>query len=196
MPTIGTVLVLGAYGLAGREIVAGLLAKTDLRVIASGRNTQKLEALTQRLAHPRLSTRPLDAYDAEALAKACGDADVVINAVGPYTQGGAEIARTVLEAKCPYVDFANEQTHYRRLESLDALARRREVLLLTGAGLVPGLSTLIVLHAAEQLPDAQEVDVCYAQGRAPDEESGLGSALGGVVELSILGGRIARRVET
>ena len=110
MLEIGTVLVLGAYGLAGREIVDSLLAKTDLAVIASGRNVEKLEALTARLAHTRLSTRLLDAYDAGALAKACSEADLVINAVGPYAVGGAEIARTVLDSGLPYVDFANEQS--------------------------------------------------------------------------------------
>ena len=66
---LGTVLVLGAYGLAGREIVAGLLAKTDLRVIASGRNAQRLGKLATRPSHDHLSTRLLDAYDAEALAQ-------------------------------------------------------------------------------------------------------------------------------
>lgn len=195
MPTIETVLVLGAYGLVGREVTAGLLAKTDLRVIASGRSLDKLTALDRSLAHPRLSTRSLDAYDGDALSMACGDADLVINAVGPYAKGGAEIARAVLEAERPYVDFANEQSHYQRLEALDAFARRCEQPLLTGAGLVPGLSTLMVRQGASRLPRAQEVAICYAQGRAPDAESGLGSFLGFIVELSLLGGRFERRFE-
>jgi hypothetical protein len=195
MPSIETALVLGAYGLAGREVVAGLLAKTDLAVIATGRSPQKLEALASRLADSRLTTRGLDAYDSQALARACADADLVINAVGPYAVGGGEIARTTLESGRAYVDFANEQGHYHRLEPLGALAREKDLLLLTAAGAIPGLSTLVVLQAAEQLPDVQHVDVFYAQGRPPDEESGLGSFLGGVLELSFLGRRIERRVE-
>ena len=195
MAPVETVLILGAYGLAGREVVAGLLATTDLAVIATGRNPAKLGALASRLADPRLATRRLDAYDAGALAQACTDADLVINAVGPYAVGGAGIARTVLESDRPYVDFANEQSHYRRLESLAALARQKRLLLLTAAGEIPGLSTLVVLQAVERLPDVQEVDVFYAQGRAPDEESGIGSYLGGVLEVGFLGRRVERRIE-
>jgi len=161
------------------------------------RNAQKLATLTDTHAHPRLRTHALDAYNASALVSVCSDADLVINAVGPYVRGGFEIARTVLGARRPYVDFANEQSHYRHLESLDDLARRQEVPLITGAGLVPGLSTLLILHGAKQLPNAQEVMVYFAQGQVtPDEESGLGSALGGLLELSRLGGRIQQRKET
>jgi hypothetical protein len=195
MPAIRTVLVLGAYGLAGREIVGGLLAKTDLAVIATGRNAETLEALATRLANSRLSTQQLDAYDAGALAKVCADADLVINAVGPYAVGGAGIAHAVLDSGRPYVDFANEQSHYHRLEPLDPIAQQKNLLLLTAAGAIPGLSTLVVLLAAERLPDVEEVDVYYAQGRTPDEESGLGSFLGGVLELSFLGRGIQGRVE-
>ncbi len=196
MPKIETVLVLGAYGLVGREIVEALLTKTELTVIASGRNAAKLEALAKRLPHARLSTRRLDAYDARELTAACGDADLVINAVGPYTVGGADIARSVLESGRHYVDFSNEQSHYKRLEPLDSLARDKGLLLLAGAGVIPGVSTLMVMRGAERLPDATDVDLFYAQGRMPDEESGLGGFLGGVLELSALDRGLQARVES
>jgi putative NADH-flavin reductase len=194
MSRIRSILVLGAYGLVGREIVPALLSKTQLAVTASGRSAEKLEALAKRLPNARLSTRRLDAYDTDALASACLDADLVINAVGPYAAGGADIARTVLESDRAYVDFANEQSHYRRLESLDALARERNLLLLTGAGAIPGLSTLMVMQAAERLPDIDEVELYYAQGRAPDAESGFGSFMGFVLELSFLDRPLETRV--
>lgn len=194
MSRIESVLVLGAYGLVGREIVPALLEKTPLGVTASGRNAEKLERLAKHQPHARLHTRRLDAYDSSELAMVCREADLVINAVGPYTVGGAQIARTVLECGCHYVDFANEQSHYRRLESLDRLAREKGRLLLTGAGAIPGLSTLMVMRLVEQLPDLDEVELYYAQGRAPDAESAFGSFMGFVLELSILNQPIKTRI--
>ncbi|MDQ1255987.1 MAG: hypothetical protein QG656_582, partial [Candidatus Hydrogenedentes bacterium] len=152
-----TVLLLGAYGLAGSAIAHGLLAETDARLLLTGRDAAKLSALANQLGSSRVETRILDAFDAPALRGVCDHADLAINAVGPYAAGGADIARTVVESGTSYIDFANEQVHYRRLESLDARARERGVMLLTAAGAVPGVSTLVALHAARQLPETDEL---------------------------------------
>jgi hypothetical protein len=92
----------------------------------------------------------------------------------------------VLESDLAYLKFANEQSHYRRLESLDAVARAKNLLLLTGAGAILALSTPMVMQAAERLPDIEKVEIYDGQGRAPDAESGFASFMGFALELSIL----------
>jgi hypothetical protein len=187
-----TVLVLGAYGLAGHAITRMLLERTPFNVSAAGRKAAALAqlfsgsaALGRRAAElpdTRLRTVCLDARDTSALATACGAADVVINEVGPYARDGASIARTVIEAGKAYIDFANEQMHFHRLEALDGLAREQGVPLITAAGAIPGVSTMLALHAAARVPGVERLDLFWAQGRMPEAGSGLGSLMSGVLE--------------
>lgn len=176
------VLVLGAYGLAGRAIVDRLLEKTPFQVVASGRDPAKLRALYNTADKPSVRTLVLDAADPHALREACRDVAFVINAVGPFTRSGAAIAKTVLESGRPYLDCANEQRHYRHLEALHALACRQKVPLITAAGAIPGCSTLLTAGLLERNPREACVECCWAQFRHAYPESGLASMMGGILE--------------
>jgi len=176
------VLVLGAYGLAGRAIVERLLRDTPHDIIASGRRPERLASEFVNADRSRLETRVLDATDSAALAAACAEARVVINAVGPYNRDGFSIARTVVHCGRHYVDCANEQIHYERLIDLDDDARAAEVLLVTAAGLIPGLSTLLAAHLLDRCPDANRIDIRYAQLRHAYADGGHASVMGGVLD--------------
>lgn len=176
------VLVLGAYGLAGRAIVARLAAKTGFHVVAAGRNPQKLDGLLASVRSERVRVRELDASDPRSLRDACTTASFVINAVGPYPRSGAAIARVVVECGRPYLDCANEQRHYHNLAELDALVRGQAVPMITAAGAIPGLSTLLIAHLLERFPEATGVDCCWAQFRHAYADAGLASMMGGLLE--------------
>lgn len=179
------ILILGAYGLAGRGITARLARDTAAHLIAAGRNQDKLTDLVHGVdaEHP-VDALLLDATHRAAVQEACADVDFVINAVGPYARHGADIARAVIETGTPYIDCANEQVHYRRLEELDDLAKEKGVPLVTGAGAIPGCSTLLALYLAKQFPDTTGIHCCWLQYRHAFEESGLGSTMGGILEAS------------
>ncbi len=187
-----TILVLGAYGLAGRAIVNRLVRKTPYAVIAAGRDSVKLDAVLGALDSDRVRPCILDALDASALRKVCETSDFVVNAVGPFARSGAAIAQTVLESGKPYLDCANEQQHYRRLESLADMAIQRNIPLITAAGAIPGLSTLL----AAQFPNAAHIACCWAQLRHAYPDSGLASMMGGLLEalaepLSVTSGKLS-----
>lgn len=176
------ILVLGAYGLAGHAITRMLLDRTSYTVVAAGRRRDALDRLAAETPGRRLRTLCLDASDANALSGACDAADAVINAVGPYARTGAAVAQTVVEAGRPYIDFANEQIHFRRLEKLDALARERELPVITAAGAIPGMSTMLALYAAARVPGVTRIDLFWAQGRMAEAGGGVGSLMSGVLE--------------
>lgn len=180
--TRGRVLVLGAYGLAGRAIVAALREGGEVDVIASGRRPERLAERFGVGPAPRVETRVLDATDEDALRGACADADVVVNAVGPFLRSGFGIARTVVAAGRHYVDCANEQLHYERLRALDAKARDGDVLLACGAGVIPGLSSLLAARLLEESPAADRLDIVWAQRRHAFEDGGQASMMGGVLD--------------
>lgn len=178
-----SILVLGAYGLAGRAIVKRLAETTPYAIVAAGRSSDKLQSVLKEMdtgEHVRGLT--LDATDTAALREACDRASFVINAVGPFARNGATIARIVVECGRPYLDCANEQTHYRALLELDDAARRQGVPMITAAGAIPGVSTLVVMRLLEQFPQATQVDCCWAQFRHAYANSGLASVMGGILE--------------
>ena len=177
-----TVFVLGAYGLAGRAIVARLLEKTPFYVIAAGRDRSRLKSLYGDTKSERVQIRVLDARDGDALRGACKGVSFVINAVGPFARFGAAIARTVLESGVAYLDCANEQRHYRQLEPLNSLALEKGVPLITAAGAIPGCSTLLIASLLERFPDAANVECCWAQFRHAYADAGLASMMGGILE--------------
>jgi len=181
MSRANTVLILGAYGLAGRTIFDGLLRKTALNIIVAGRRREKLQALVGG-AGSRVELLTLDAADREVLSKACAGAGLTINAVGPYAVHGAEIARTVIDNGCSYLDCANEQVHYRRLQEIDVAARNKGLLLATAAGVIPGLSSLIAAKLLEGATAARTVEIFFAQFQHAYEDSGFASIMGGVLD--------------
>jgi short subunit dehydrogenase-like uncharacterized protein len=177
-----TILVLGAYGLAGRAIVKEILDTTPHQVLAAGRKADRLATMVVELPTDRVRTIVLDATDVAALTRACGKADFVINASGPYAKFGAQVARAVIDAGRPYLDCANEQVHYERLRAIGALASSKSLPLITAAGAIPGLSSLLIVYMLKMHPEARSVDCAYAQLRHAYEDGGLGSMMSGVLE--------------
>ncbi|MCC6144601.1 MAG: saccharopine dehydrogenase NADP-binding domain-containing protein [Candidatus Hydrogenedentes bacterium] len=185
------ILLLGAYGLAGRSILRQLIERTSFEVLATGRNEDRLQQVVEPFKRSRIDTAVVDVLDGRALSQACADADLVINATGPYAVTGAETARSVINCGTPYLDFANEQIHYRRLQNLKSLAKARNVPVITAAGAIPGISTMLAVRAAHGAPGARTLDLVWAQGRMDFEEGGLGSLMGGLLET----GFVPRTVE-
>jgi len=177
-----SILVLGANGLAGRTIVEGLIKRTPYRVVAAGRNPEKLTAVLPSEGRDRIELLISEATDQPALRRAFQQSALVINAIGPYAVHGAAIARLAVECGRPYVDCANEQVHYRRMRELDAEARRNGLLLATGAGAIPGVSTLLAARLLEDAPWAKAAEIIFAQFQHAYANSGLASMMSGVLD--------------
>jgi len=175
-------LLLGAYGLAGRAILKELAAQPPAALIAAGRDPDKLRTLPRAVDSTGFEPLTLDVADDAALRRACARAALVVNAVGPYAQHGAEVARAAIESGCAYVDCANEQVHYQRLRTLDATARDRGVPMVTAAGAIPGCTTLLMALGLQRLPTATAVDCYWAQRRHAYHDGGLASVMSGVLE--------------
>jgi short subunit dehydrogenase-like uncharacterized protein len=176
------ILVLGAYGLAGRAIVEQVCRTSQQTVVASGRRRDRLQKEFGARRGECLETLELDATDAAQLRRACAAVDLVINAVGPFALDGADIARTVIESGRHYVDCANEQVHYERLLELREAARSAGTLLVTGAGVIPGISTLLAGYLLDQHGAAEAVDIVWAQLCHAYPDGGRATVMGGVLD--------------
>lgn len=92
-----TVLVTGATGTIGKEVVTALAARADVRVLAGGRNAAKGEA--QFHAHPNVTARELDLDRPESLARSLEGVHKIVQvspldpAMGAQTQHLVAAAR-------------------------------------------------------------------------------------------------------
>ncbi len=199
MSTPTSVLLLGAYGLAGSSIL-GALADRGLSVTAAGGNAHRLdrvvEAVQARRPDARIQTAVLDLSDEEALRRVLSRTRIVINSVGPYLDHGARIAALAVETGVHYIDIASEQEHYRRLKRLNDVASASGVLVGIGFGLYPGVSGILARRLLPRLEKPERVALYLAMGSNPQEE-GTAQLLTGILELTTRleetrGGRLVR----
>jgi len=193
--TTRTVLVLGAYGEAGAAIVRELCATNAFDVIGAGRSREKLSALAR--GGEALRTLQLDITDQHALVRAVGDAELVINCVGPFISAGAQVAQAAREAGAACFDIASEQEHYRRLRALDAGPGQDRGLILTGVGAYPGLSGILLKSLLSRFPDSESAEMAIITGPHAAPSAGGAQSVSGVVELAfelsdLRGGRLHR----
>ena len=134
------VLVVGAAGVFGSRLVAGLLETTSFQVIAAGRDPKRLAALAARHPDPRLSTRRLDALTVSAAELRQTGAFCVVDAAGPFQQGDTRLARAAIEAGIHFIDLADARDFVAGFGVLDASARDAGVAALTGCSSTPALS--------------------------------------------------------
>lgn len=186
-----SILLLGTYGHVGRQVVSGL-AQLDCidRIIAAGRNKEKLNAIVDAMVtsenRDKIELKAFDAFDASLLQDACNDVDLVINAMGPFTNDLGRVARIVIEKRKHYIDIANEQSQYKRLLKLNDQAKEGDTALITGAGTSPGISTLLFMLGASKLQGKPAImDMYYAAGRHPTKDEAFGSVMGALLETSI-----------
>lgn len=127
---IESVLVLGAGGVLGQR-VARLLADglPDVRVIPASRRGPAALGRGARAA---------DVRDGLSLARALGDVDLLVNAVGPYSYDPKPVAEACIAARAHYIDLAEDASFIAALRG----AAERAGAAAAGVAFVPGCSTV------------------------------------------------------
>jgi Saccharopine dehydrogenase NADP binding domain len=159
METGHTVAVFGAYGHTGRFVVAELLDRGLVPLLA-GRDAGRLQALAA--ARPGLGSRPASAGDPASLDRALDGAAVVINCAGPFAATAGPVIEAALRAGIPYVDVAAE------IEAItDTFSSFAEPARAAGTAVVPamaffgGLGDLLATAAMGDWTAADEVHIAY-----------------------------------
>jgi lysine 6-dehydrogenase len=153
------VVVLGC-GFHGRGIAYQLAGSADLCVV--DRDGERAEAVAGKAG---ASWRVADVGDPDGLREALSGIDMVVNAVGPYHRTALGVVDAALDAGVHYVDMNDDHEVAEALlldPSWDERARRAGVTVLIDCGVVPGLSGLLVRHAAERLDRTERVAIRFA----------------------------------
>lgn len=138
------VLIVGGAGVFGRRLAEGLRATTDATLILAGRSRARAEAARQACGAHEAAV--LDRERASAAEVRALNADLVIDAAGPFQGANLRFARAVIEAGAHYLDLADARDFVAAFPGLDALARTHGVAAITGASSTPALTHAVLDH--------------------------------------------------
>jgi saccharopine dehydrogenase-like NADP-dependent oxidoreductase len=106
---------------------------------------------------PKARHATVDVTDAGALVHLLGDADAVLNTVGPFFRFGPPVLRAAIGAKCHYFDINDDWESTVAMLEMDADARAAGITAVIGMGASPGISNLLAVTAIRELDRVEEV---------------------------------------
>jgi len=182
-----TILVFGGYGGAGSAISRAVLEYTDADLIVAGRREEEARALAEGLNAKfpggRAAWAHADASDPATLREPFGRADLVIDAATtvPFVE---ETARAALEARADYMDIHYPQEVVPVLAAIASEAEAAGVTLVTQAGFLPGLPSVLVRWAGAQFSDYRRARVSVAMRSDFDPGGAVDEFVGTLADLS------------
>jgi hypothetical protein len=164
-----TIGVLGASGLVGKNLIKELIAHTKNNIIVASRKEKHLQEMYNQYDRIK-AIFAVDARNKKSLKKFYSEIDMIINCSGPTS-----IIKTI-----PYVEsgvsLLNECE--KSIRELDQNAKEKNILMVTGAGVFPGLSRVLLQLAATTFDrvDTIKISVLF------NDRLSIGSAVDMLVE--------------
>lgn len=163
---MSTVVVLGATGEMGSR-VCRLLRRFTPSALLVGANRSGT-------GHTDFAVRRADVTDGASLRELLRDADLVINAVGPYRYDPAPLAEACIATRCHYADLAEDLDYLAALER-EVRARGAAaagVAFVAGCSTVPGL-VQVLASGWRARSDVARVGAWLSMGSANPVSAGL-----------------------
>lgn len=167
-----SVLVLGGYGNFGGKISLALARASGIRVIVAGRSRQKADTFVKKIERPTsidIETLELDIHQGDLSKKLkSSGAQLVIHSSGPFQGQDYNVAVACIQAGLNYIDLADGRGFVKDFGKLDARAREKNVLAVTGASSVPGLSSAVINEFLPKFKALNEIRYGIAPGNQAD----------------------------
>jgi hypothetical protein len=143
------ILILGGYGNFGQRIAIALVKK-NIPIIIAGRDRGKadifLQTVKQRYPDCSIEIAIFDIHRALSSQLEVLKPAVVIHTVGPFQTADYSVAKICIQHKVHYIDLADGRDYVTRITSLAKSALKNDVLVVSGASTVPGLSAAVIEH--------------------------------------------------
>lgn len=162
------VLILGGYGNFGARISTALV-KAKIPIIIAGRDTNKANELLQKitLQYPeaQIETIQLDTNNSISTSLEKSNPAIVINTVGPFQSSNYSVATSCIQHNIHYIDLADGRDFVTGITSLDQQAKANNVMVISGASTLPGLSSAVIAHFKHQFSVIDSVIYGIAPGQ-------------------------------
>lgn len=158
-----SILVLGGYGNFGRRIVRELAKNENFHIIVAGRHIEQAKRLCDELvasgSKAQLTAYQIDLNDPQFAAILRNlQVDVVVHTSGPFQAQDYRVAQAAINAGVHYIDLADSRDFVTGITQLDSAAREKNVLVVSGASTVPGLSAAVIDHLQPQFSQINSID--------------------------------------
>lgn len=164
------ILILGGYGNFGKRIVESLSRIDNLTLFIAGRNLEKAQSIQKTLIANKASSTILEAAKLDINSSSFIDdvklisPDLVIHTGGPFQNQDYLVPRACIAVGSHYIDLADDRRYVCDIATLNDEAVKNELLIVSGASSVPGLSSTVVDHFLNQFATLNEIDFAIAPG--------------------------------
>ena len=156
------ILVLGC-GFHGRGIAYQIVAEgQDVELVSADRDGERARRVAERTGGEWME---LDVEDESGLRKALEGVDTIFNATGPYHLLGLKVVDAAIDTNTHYVDMADDHEMTEELflnPEWDRRAREAEVGVLSGCGIMPGLSGVLARYGYDQMDEPRKVNIWFS----------------------------------
>jgi len=161
------IIVVGGTGHFGGRICRRIVGEPNTELVVTSRSQAKAQAIVDQL----------QALDLAATVSAAGldqlsegfESDLtalrpnlVIHTAGPYQGQNYRVAKACVQAGSHYIDLADGRDFVQGFDSLDAEAKKNELLLVSGASTLPGVSSVVINSLRGEFKTIQEIDISIA----------------------------------
>ena len=154
------VLILGAAGGMALATVHDLLATMGQgRIVVSDINDEILKTRVAGFKDERLTAVKLDLSDIDAVAKAMGEVDVVINEANYHLNLNA--MRAAMKAGKPILDLGGLYEMTLKQTAIHDEVEKSGILVIPGMGSDPGTSNVMCRHGANKLDEVEEIKIRF-----------------------------------
>lgn len=162
-----TIVIIGGTGHFGGRICRRLVGEPGTKLVVTSRSQERAENLAAELRMLRPNCDVNAACLDQSSANLASDLnklhpDIVVHTAGPYQGQGYRVASACIECSSHYVDIADGRAFVLGFDSLDNEAKRRGVLLISGASTMPGLSSCVVNEFRNRFREIHVIQISIA----------------------------------
>jgi saccharopine dehydrogenase-like NADP-dependent oxidoreductase len=164
-----SILILGGYGNFGKRICESLAKQSNICLLIAGRSLEKATQLCEKLrsenATAEINPVVLDIFNDNfpQQLKALNPF-LVIHTSGPFQGQDYRVPQACIDAGSHYIDLADDRRFVCDIATLDVQAKAKNILVVSGASSVPGLSSTVIDHFMKEFSRIDLLDIAIAPG--------------------------------
>lgn len=164
-----SILILGGYGNFGKRISESLAKQSDVCILIAGRSFDKAQQLCEKLRAEKYSAElkpiALDIFSEDFPQQLkILNPFLVIHTSGPFQGQDYRVPQACIDAGAHYIDLADDRRFVCDIAQLDEQAKAKNILVVSGASSVPGLSSTVIDHYTHEFSRIDSIDTAIAPG--------------------------------